>query len=82
MENAGEIPAVPTIKNMKTILCDSCQKDITYRSNSVEYRLVLKSEQKNLNSDYPVTDMWIEPDIKREHNFCDLSCLGKWITLL
>lgn len=61
-----------------TITCDGCGNDITYATNSEDYRLVLSSEDKDHNGGF-VTDMHIPPDIGRNHHFCDMRCIWKWL---
>jgi hypothetical protein len=63
------------------ILCDGCERDITYTGNSIDYRLTLRDEEK---PNYPgcnmVTDMMIYPSLKGgEKNFCGIGCLKTWI---
>ncbi len=63
------------------VICDNCERDITYTGNSIDYRLNLKDERKPV---YPgsnmVTDMMIYPSLKDgEKNFCGLGCLKVWI---
>lgn len=65
---------------IKTITnCDGCGTDISYTANSIDYRLSLNNERIHSRGDGPVTDMNIEPDIRRTHHFCDLQCLRKWL---
>jgi len=63
---------------MTQILCDHCKRDLTTTGNSMDYRLLLKSEEISAPSG-PVTDMWIEPAISRDHHFCNLKCLKEWV---
>ena len=60
------------------ITCDGCGSDLTTRSNSVDYRLVLGSESKPGYGAGVYTDMMIYPPIDRTHHFCDLGCLDHW----
>jgi hypothetical protein len=59
------------------ITCDSCERDLTLTTNSIDYRLVLKSERK-LCAEGAVTDMLIYPPINSDKHFCGLGCLQKW----
>lgn len=62
------------------ILCDQCQDDLTYTSNCDDYRLSLRSEAlEHRDSTLPVTLMAKFPDIEREHHFCGLTCLKRWV---
>ncbi len=63
-----------------TIKCDNCDADLKYKSNSVEYRLVLVSESKNARPGIQsYTDMMNYPSIDSKKHFCGLRCLGKWV---
>jgi hypothetical protein len=63
-----------------TLTCDGCQHDIQYKSNSVEYRLVLSSESKDMRPGMAAyTDMGISPSIDQDKHFCGLFCLGVWL---
>lgn len=59
------------------IKCDSCAKDLTYRSNCVDYYLTLSSESKASLGGI-VTAMMIYPAIDDDLFFCGLSCLDRW----
>lgn len=65
---------------MKTeeVTCDGCGADLTTRTNSVDYRLVLASESKPGRGAGFYTDMMKYPPVKRTHHFCTLSCLDHW----
>jgi hypothetical protein len=60
------------------VTCDGCGADITTRSNSVDYRLVLKSESKPGYGSGSYTDMLIDPPVDRDYYFCGLRCLDLW----
>lgn len=67
---------------MKTveIKCDTCESDLTYKSNMVDYRLVLGSEEKPGDGHGGAyTAMMIYPPVDRTHHFCGLVCLAKWL---
>jgi len=62
------------------VTCDECEKDITYTTNFMDYRLTLKAENKPV---YPtltaMTAMHITPDIDETLYFCGINCLKKYI---
>ena len=60
------------------ITCDGCGRDLTTRSNSVDYRLVLGAESKPGYGDGAYTAMMIYPPVDRTYYFCDLQCLDCW----
>lgn len=65
------------------ITCDGCGGDITYTSNSVDYRLALRVERmahcpRDHGAAYAVTDMAISPPMKADCAFCGLQCLDRW----
>lgn len=65
---------------MKTVkvVCDGCGSDLTTRTNSVDYRLVLDSENKPGYGAGFYTDMGIYPAVDRPYHFCGLKCLDRW----
>jgi hypothetical protein len=60
------------------ITCDGCGADLTTCSNSVDYRLVLYSEEKPGYGDGFYTCMMIYPPVDRQYHFCGLHCLDRW----
>lgn len=60
------------------VTCDGCGGDLTTRSNSVDYRLVLGSESKPGYGASAYTDMMIYPPVDRTYYFCELGCLDQW----
>ena len=62
------------------VICDGCGADLTTRTNSVDYRLVLMSEPKPGSGSGFYTDMMIYPDVDLEHHFCGLDCLDLWMS--
>ena len=60
------------------VTCDSCERDITTSSNSVDYRIVLMSEGIP-STGGAVTDMWIEPQFRQPLHFCGINCLKQWL---
>lgn len=60
------------------IKCDACARDLTTRSNSVDYRLILQTEDKPGYGAGAYTDMMIYPPVDRPYHFCGLGCLDRW----
>lgn len=62
------------------IRCDGCGKDLTFTTNTYDYRLVLRAEEipRNPACKGLVTDMHIPPGIERDHYFCDKDCVVRW----
>lgn len=60
------------------VTCDGCGADLTVRTNSMDYRLVLDSENKPGYGAGFYTDMYIYPSVERAHHFCGLGCLDRW----
>ena len=60
------------------VTCDGCGHDLTTRSNSVDYRLVLAAESKPGYGAGAYTDMMIDPPVDRTYYFFDLGCLDHW----
>jgi hypothetical protein len=60
------------------VTCDGCGHDLTTRSNSVDYRLVLCTESKPGYGAGAYTDMVIYPPVDRSYYFCGLGCLDHW----
>jgi hypothetical protein len=60
------------------VTCDGCGHDLSVRTNSVDYRLVLQSESKPGSGDGFYTDMVIYPSVDRAYHFCALECLDRW----
>lgn len=65
----------------RKVTCDGCGADLTVRTNSVDYRLVLAAESKPGYGSGVYTDVMIYPPIDRPHHFCRLECLDKWRNL-
>lgn len=67
---------------MKTsqVNCDACGKDITATTNCIDWRIEL-SCQKLATLGGVVTSMCAEPELKRNHHFCGLNCLLKWVEI-
>lgn len=65
---------------MKPVLCDWCGRNLTYTSNSEDYRILLCSEPLHSDGRGTVTDMGIEPQIDKPKHFCNLrDCLLRWV---
>jgi hypothetical protein len=62
------------------VFCDGCKRDITTTGNSIDYRLVLKSEIIPSGGG-SVTDMLLYPIIEEDVHFCGLNCLKIWTNL-
>lgn len=60
------------------VTCDGCGRDLTTRTNIVDYRLVLASESKPSHGPGAYTDMALYPPVDRDYYFCDLECLDHW----
>lgn len=60
------------------VTCDGCGSDLTTRSNSVDYRLVLAAQSKPGYGPGFYTDMMIYPPVDRAYYFCGLGCLDHW----
>ena len=60
------------------VTCDGCGHDLTTRSNSVDYRLLLAAESKPGYGTGFYTDMMIYPPVDRTYYFCGLQCLDHW----
>jgi len=65
--------------------CDKCGADITYTSNSVDYRVVLGSEgkspwyQKEGLSGGVMTEVMIYDPFPQLRHFCNEVCLAIWV---
>ena len=60
------------------VTCDGCGRDLTSRTNMVDYRLRLTSEDKPGYGAGAYTAMGIYPSIDRDFHFCALRCLDHW----
>jgi hypothetical protein len=60
------------------VTCDGCGRDLTTRTNCVDYRLVLASEDKPGHGAGVYTAMMIYPPVERSYYFCGLGCLDRW----
>lgn len=62
--------------------CESCQKDITYRTNAEDYRLHLMSgikKQAHHHTPTPHTDDRVLDPLPKAAHFCDFECLKDWL---
>lgn len=64
--------------SITTITCDSCNADLTYTSNCMDYRLVLANESKAREGNF-ATLMNLSPPIDRTMHYCGLGCLKRWV---
>lgn len=60
------------------ITCDNCAKDLSWSTNSVDWRLSLQNQQIPSHA-LAVTDMMIYPSIEADAHFCGLGCLQEWL---
>lgn len=60
------------------VTCDHCKRNLTRSGNSVDYRIVVKSEPIP-SAPGPVTDMMIYPPIPEDLHFCGLRCMREWV---
>ena len=63
-----------------TIKCDTCQTDLKYSSNCVDYRIHLGSQEMPSQGG-AVTAMMIYPPVK-ESDFCSVNCLKIFVNKL
>ena len=61
-----------------SITCDSCGHDLKESTNSIDYRICLKSERMP-SCDGVVTDMMIYPDFDEPLYFCGRGCMKEWL---
>jgi hypothetical protein len=61
----------------RTLICDTCNRDIQTSGNSIDYRLAVIN-QRIPSKGGVVTDMWEEPILERDYHFCSLSCFREW----
>lgn len=65
---------------VNSIKCDECGEELIIDDMSPHnYGLSLKAEDYGTNSSSMQHLVCIYPPIEREHNFCGLGCLQKWI---
>jgi hypothetical protein len=68
---------------MKKVVCDNCGFDVTYTSNSINYKISLKNERiPSWSESGAVTDMMIYPKLPKDYDFCSLGCLKKIVSEL
>lgn len=58
--------------------CDACGHDLSITKNCEDYRLTLTVERIPSVPGF-VTLLAIDKPLKRDHHFCGLGCLGKWM---
>jgi len=66
------------VSKTEKVICDQCEKDISYRDNTMEYRILLKSEEMPLYATVEAFNMvYIKPAISETMHFCSITCLNK-----
>lgn len=60
------------------VTCDNCNADLSDAGPRPEYRLVLDAERIP-NSGRLLYAVYVVPAVDRQHHFCGLGCLSKWI---
>lgn len=61
------------------VKCSNCATDLSYTGNSIDYRIVLKSEEVPASPGQAVTDIMIHPQLKKDEHFCGTQCLTLWV---
>ncbi len=62
------------------VTCDACERDLTYTSNSEEWRIVLSNEAiPNTPGCYMLTAANRPPLLERTYHFCGKRCLSEWL---
>lgn len=65
--------------SMKDIArCENCNNDISYTTNSINWRIALVNERIP-SCGGVVTDMMIYPQLENDLRFCGLGCLKSWV---
>jgi hypothetical protein len=57
--------------------CSNCSIDITYGNDVYDWILKLSDHQIYPNGGV-VIDIFIQPQLGKDHFFCGLGCLKKW----
>lgn len=60
------------------VTCDACERDLSSTGNQVNHRLALRSETLRAETG-DLSTLFVPPEINREHHFCDLSCVCRWL---
>ena len=60
------------------ITCDACGADLTSAGPMPAYRLSLCCEQLT-HKEAVIFLVHVIPPLDREHNFCGIGCLEKWL---
>lgn len=61
----------------RKILCRSCSRDLTYTTNSEDYRIRVVSERIPTDFRFPVTDMASYNPCPEPRYYCDWICVRK-----
>ena len=70
-------------KTIKSICCDGCEKEMSKETPSpADYGLVLSCKDFNTRRGGLVHSVMVYPILERDHHFCGLKCLNKWIKTL
>lgn len=60
------------------ITCDHCGRNLSSTSNCIDWRLALRNEEIP-SRDGMVTTVMRYPAFDRDHHFCGIGCLVRWI---
>lgn len=58
--------------------CDKCEADISTTGYAEEWRAVITAERMPSWGGV-VYSMAKRPPVKRDHHFCDMTCLAAWV---
>lgn len=65
---------------MIAITCDVCGLDLAYSNHGAYgYRLMLTAEPRPPKGRLDIHDVALSKPLKRDHHFCGLACLGRWL---
>ena len=62
------------------IICDNCNRDLTYSMGGYDHCLMLKDRKFGPNSSI-VLDYYMNPLLESDKFFCGFGCLKKWIEI-
>lgn len=60
------------------ILCDNCNRDLTYSRGGYDHCLILSDRKYGPDSCW-VTGYYMEPEIDGDKYFCGKGCLKRWL---
>jgi len=64
-----------------SIKCDSCKEELVEESKyPASFALKLETIDVGTNSSGVVFAITVIPPLEREHHFCGLGCLKKWVS--